>query len=431
MWGLLLANIMPLSDDPTKNSWNRRDEHMRDLMQRSAGKRGLEVTVGPHGTGSGYGPNWDSINILDLENSKLPDSTYDFIICNAVLVHARNPLACASEITRVAKIGCELYAETSFFTPFHPVEVWNENMGMFLDGTGDATSHNGRDFGGDYWRYTPMSLAMLFSAFKKDRHVGIFGGGGLSYCGIKDSDGETYRPLVKNHSILSNAKSNKISIIVPSMYRAEQFGKCVKRIQETTVGRGVEIIAVVDGQCKDTLNKAAELGLIVVYNEKHLGALSSWNRGLRICTGDPIVCVGDDTHCHDNWLEEALKSHATLPEGSGVVGLNPLHDAGYIKTHCSHFLVDRKAIRELLGGVLFYDKWYRHFASDNETLERAMKAGRYVPSEKAIVEHRHTRLSQAKNDAVYDMVLQYATEDLMMLAKRRKAGFPNDFEAIL
>jgi len=431
MWGLLLANIMPLSDDDTKNSWNRRDGHMRDLMQRSAGKRGLEVTVGPHGTGSGYGKNWDSIDILDLENSKLPDNTYDFIICNAVLVHARNPFACASEITRVAKIGCELYAETSFFTPFHPVEVWNENMGMFLDGTGDATSHNGRDFGGDYWRYTPMSLAMLFSAFKKDRNVGIFGGGGLSYFGIKDSTGGPPLHRVENRSVLANVnKADRISIIVPSMYRAEQFSECVKRIQETTKGHNVEIVVVVDGRCKDTLNKAAELEVIVVYNKKHLGALASWNRGLRVCTGDPIIAIADDTYCHDGWLEEALKSHSTLPGESGIVGLNPLWDDRYRTAHCNHFLVDRKAIREVLGGVLFYEV-YQHFCSDNETFERASRAGRYVASDKAIVEHRHVRLNNAPNDRVYEMTTQYVGGDYALLLQRRAAGFPNNFEAVI
>jgi len=222
-----------------------------------------------------------------------------------------------------------------------------------------------------------------------------------------------------------------ISIIVPSMYRPEQFRASIERLRETIKGFDVEIVAVVDGRCKPTLAVAAELQLLTIYNEKHLGALVSWNRGLRVCSGDYVVTIADDTYCHDNWLEEALKSHSTLPEWSGIVGLNPLWDEGYKKTHCCHFLADRKAIREVLGGVLFYETKYKHYCSDNETYDRAVKAGRYVASEKSVVEHKHWRHEKATKDIVYTLTEQYLASDYKVLRARRAAGYPNDFEPMI
>lgn len=226
-------------------------------------------------------------------------------------------------------------------------------------------------------------------------------------------------------------RQRKISVIIPSMFRANQFRECIKRVQETTQNFDIEMIVVVDGRCEDTLYEAMLLpNVLTIFNERHLGAIKSWNRGLRVSSGDIIVAIGDDCFCWDHWLDEALAVLETLPNQSGVVGLNAVYDDGYRADHCSHFLTTRRCIKEVLGGCLFYE-CYHHFFSDNETLQRARRVNQYAAATEAKVEHRHYRLGKAPNDPVYTLPLCWAEEDKALFARREIAGFPNDFEAII
>jgi SAM-dependent methyltransferase len=76
-----------------------------------------------------FAPNFVSIDLydkrpcIDLNCSldKLPfQEEFDFIVCNAILEHVKDPFACAREMYRVAKPGCRVWAEVPFVQPFHP-----------------------------------------------------------------------------------------------------------------------------------------------------------------------------------------------------------------------------------------------------------------------------------------------------------------------
>jgi len=196
VWDLTLKQIMEIAKKDMEYTWRARDELKKEMLKRASrpGMRCLQVGV-PHDFGSNYGQNWESLDMYDkrpfitykrnLADTGLPDAIYDMIECNAILEHVVDPFACANEICRIAKVGCELLVEVPFFQPFHPCKDWNPGMGMFLDGMDDGAFVNDENHGGDYWRYTPQSLAMLFMPFKEGREVKIFEEGGLAFHGWK------------------------------------------------------------------------------------------------------------------------------------------------------------------------------------------------------------------------------------------------------
>jgi hypothetical protein len=120
----------------------------------------------------------------DLADSGFADSAFDFIICNAILEHVKNPFECGHELARIADHGCEIWCEVPFAQPFHPTKTWNYDQGFLLDQGGDESLPADENHGGDYWRFTPQGIALILSGFAVKR-IYIIGAGGIAFHGVK------------------------------------------------------------------------------------------------------------------------------------------------------------------------------------------------------------------------------------------------------
>lgn len=96
----------------------------------------------------------------DLHKTPFPDNEFDVVICNAVLEHVKDPFACGREIERIMKVGGYLWAEIPFVQPYHPYKGYEESHGLLPKNV--DSFKNDEDHGGDYWRFTPQGLCLLF-----------------------------------------------------------------------------------------------------------------------------------------------------------------------------------------------------------------------------------------------------------------------------
>ncbi|MFN0059767.1 MAG: methyltransferase domain-containing protein [Planctomycetota bacterium] len=113
----------------------RRSARFRDFCAAcGAPKRGLQI-----GTLAGrrIAPNWQILDLfdpsplVDLRSDvcampEVPDSSFDAIVCNAVLEHVEEPQAAIAELMRVLKPGGEIWVEVPFAQAYHPepLDLW-------------------------------------------------------------------------------------------------------------------------------------------------------------------------------------------------------------------------------------------------------------------------------------------------------------------
>jgi SAM-dependent methyltransferase len=131
----------------------------------------LQVGV-PNWARDKFGPNWVSIDLFDTRPcidhrmdvcrmDTFADETFDAVWCCAVLEHVRDPFAAAREISRVTRQGGEIWIEVPFVQPYHP--------------TGELHTH-----GGDFWRFTPEGIIVMFPDFEANA-IGAIDGGGILF----------------------------------------------------------------------------------------------------------------------------------------------------------------------------------------------------------------------------------------------------------
>jgi len=121
---------------------------------------------------------------IDLQDMNVFEGErFDFIICNAILEHVKNPFKCAEEMYRVLKFGGQIYVEVPFVQPYHPYKGYDEVRDGILP---DMNKKFNRDenHGGDYWRFTPQGICELFNKFKT-KSVILGDQGGIVYYGEK------------------------------------------------------------------------------------------------------------------------------------------------------------------------------------------------------------------------------------------------------
>ncbi len=97
----------------------------------------------------------------------------------------------------------------------------------------------------------------------------------------------------------------KVSVIIPSYKYAHYLKECVESVKSQTYPVH-EIIVVNDGSPDNTSEVARELGVILV--EKENGGLSSArNAGIKVATGDWIMCLDADDKLVPGAIEEHVK----------------------------------------------------------------------------------------------------------------------------
>jgi glycosyltransferase involved in cell wall biosynthesis len=217
-----------------------------------------------------------------------------------------------------------------------------------------------------------------------------------------------------------------VSILLATMGRPDKMPGFVQGIRTTTTGHDVEIVAAVDGPGEHAL-RLSELGCVVTHAVEPRGSSRAWNDALAVSTGDPVVLAADDLEWQPGWLVAALEQLAEFPDGWGLVGFNDGHWGPELSTH---YLMSRRFIVEVLGGVVAWD-CYRHSFNDREANARARAAGRYAWCENARVYHRHWIFGDRSQDATDTRLLGLHSESERQFEARAAAGFPNDQEAVI
>ena len=120
------------------------------LTKYSTDKQVLDIGAGnteytdifPNRTRVDIDPERKPDIVADIVNLPFKDGSYEVIMCSEIFEHLLEPQKAIEEIKRVLKPGGILILTTRFLFPIH-------------------------DAPGDYWRYTPYSLAFLF----RDWHI--------------------------------------------------------------------------------------------------------------------------------------------------------------------------------------------------------------------------------------------------------------------
>lgn len=217
-----------------------------------------------------------------------------------------------------------------------------------------------------------------------------------------------------------------ISVLLPTTGRPDMAERCVRRLRATTEGHVLQIIAAVDAD-QDTRDRLEPLVHRTLYSPEYRGCSRAWNDCLAVSSGNPIVFAADDLDWQPGWLDAALGRLAEFPDGWGLVGFNDGHWNEELSTH---YLMSRRFIREVLGGVVAWD-FYPHSFNDAETNARARLAGRYAWCEEARVYHAHwTFGDRPQDDTDRRKLHEHAVAERTFL-ERQAAGFPNNFEPII
>lgn len=225
-------------------------------------------------------------------------------------------------------------------------------------------------------------------------------------------------------------RAPSVSVVIPSMGRAERLASCVKTLFQTVGKHTVECIVVIDCDRESVLAVEGLPKVKVLFNEERRGAIACWNQGLAKAKGDILVFGNDDCVWQDGWLDAALWCHQEELDGYGLVGFNDGYQDGNVLA--VHYLFDRQFCVDHLGGVMAYPH-YHFYCNDTEANARAKLAGRFCWCKLAVVQHNHwTRPGggQAADALDYENSAK-SVHDIAEFERRKALGFPNDFEAVL
>jgi GT2 family glycosyltransferase len=223
-----------------------------------------------------------------------------------------------------------------------------------------------------------------------------------------------------------------VSVLLATTGRHAVIPGYVENLAATTEGHAVELVVAVDSDV-DTLraltgmHTPGRLTVALDYSPVYRGCSRAWNDALAMSTGDPVVLAADDLEWQPGWLDAALKTLDQFEDGWGLVGFNDGHWGAELSTH---YLMSRRFVIEVLGGVIAWDA-YKHSFNDREANERARAAGRYAWCKDAHVHHRHWLFGGRDQDQTDTRLLGHHPESERAYQQRVAAGFPNDYEAVI
>lgn len=216
------------------------------------------------------------------------------------------------------------------------------------------------------------------------------------------------------------------TVLFPTTGRPERAERCLTQLREMT-DEPLEVIAAVDAD-PETAKLIEPLVDVLNVCPTYRGCSRAWNDALSLSTGDPIVFAADDLRFGKGWLERALERLRTFEDGWGLVGFNDGHwDGNELSTH---YLMSRRFIVEVLGGVVAWD-FYRHSFNDLEVNERAKRAGRFKWAEDAIVYHEHWNYGDRPRDPTDTRTLGEHGKAQRVYERRRAQGFPTNYPPVI
>lgn len=223
-----------------------------------------------------------------------------------------------------------------------------------------------------------------------------------------------------------------VSVLLATTGRPDMAEACIRSLIATTSGHDIELVLAIDADA-ETLTRLAmiayppHVSVVTDYSRQYRGCSQAWNDALRLAQGDPLVLAADDVEYQSGWLDAALETLSTFPDGWGFVGLNDEHWGADLATH---YLMSRRLIVEVFGGVVTWE-CYRHSFQDREANARAQAAGRYAWCEGARIVHRHWLWGDRRQDETDTRNLGGHAHSEMVFHARAAAGFPNDYEPVI
>lgn len=217
----------------------------------------------------------------------------------------------------------------------------------------------------------------------------------------------------------------KTSVIIPSRGRNSLLAESLRQLRATAEGYEVEAVVILD---KDDPEYTVPPGAdVLIVNKTRIGAVKSYNRGLKRATGDYVMAGANDLCYKHNWLKYAIEAHQKHLDGYGMIGLN---DGAYDAGNCVLFMMDRRFCKEFFGGVLVIPH-YQHLFSDTEMVTRARAAGHFYWCEEANVTHLHPAHGTRPADDSDRYIATLFESDQAIFEARKQAGFPNDYEPVI
>ncbi len=199
----------------------------------------------------------------------------------------------------------------------------------------------------------------------------------------------------------------EVSIIIP-VIRPERAKRCIEAIKAHA------------GIPED------QYEIITEEDKKRIGVAHMVKR-LVEKTKAPRVCfLGDDTVPQRDFLKNALKAMAAIPDGWGLVSFN---DNPTTTRSAAHWVADKRLLPMLDGE--FFHTGYKHCFCDDELLVRCQQANRYIYAYDAYILHEHPMVEgQGPTDPDYKRV--YAPEiynhDHELFQKRMANGWKTPLE---
>ena len=116
----------------------------------------------------------------------------------------------------------------------------------------------------------------------------------------------------------------RVSVVIPTLNRADTLSRTIDRIQQQSVSRDVYEVLVIDNNSSDhTQNvlreKAATYSNLKAFKQPKPGAAPTRNVGIREASGDYVLFIDDDILADHELIENHLKYHEESSESS-IIG---------------------------------------------------------------------------------------------------------------
>lgn len=160
-----------------------------------------------------------------------------------------------------------------------------------------------------------------------------------------------------------------VSIIIP-VIRPEKAKRCIEAIRKN---------AGIAGQPEHSFE------IITEEDTKRIGVTKMVKRLVEKSRGDAVCFIGDDCIPQPDFLKNALRAMAAIPDGWGMVSFN---DNPNTTRSAAHWLAHKKLL-PILGGEFFHTG-YTHCFCDDELLIRCQQANRYIYAYDAVIYHEHS-----------------------------------------
>ena len=220
-----------------------------------------------------------------------------------------------------------------------------------------------------------------------------------------------------------------ISVVLPSRDRPAGVLRSIHSLLATAPNQEFEIVVVLDepdAASHEAVRAALPQAAIVTVGADHLGwPGKKFNAGYRATHGEWVLCATDDIEFKAGWLEGAL----ALAETYSVIGLFSDEPQGHGAAML--FLMRRDYVETVQRGYLappFYRVWY----SDMEVAQRARALDQYADLQEPALVHHHPGLGRGVDDHIYELAMNYVSQDEATYRRRKAAGYPDpDPESML